>query len=865
MGITGSTDIGNGLLTLTVDHDPTSVATDAPAGSIIIDSNAKRWKKLDDGSTTNVEPMDVGVDLTVTQAGHGFSDPSSSVTVIRHNGSSWVKAQADSAANAESCWVVTKVISANIFIAKKVGNVDITGWGLSAGTVYFLDPDTAGAITSSKTTTVGEVQLAVITAHTTTEGEILDMPPLLLSGHVSSTLNHTIWVAKNGNDGSGTGDITAPYLTIKYALSTITDNDASNRYTVFVCPGVYTEDNPIAMKSYVDVVAVSGANTVNIVASNTGSNLIVGATVSEINGFVLSGTATAALVYMATANGAFVCRKITFVDAQTGVLMNQATASGVVCYACVGWTTPITGSITTLFSCTAGSLVAWDTYIVLDADIDTIAKADGANANVSFAGFSSTSTNVVNGLHVLNGGTIQVTAARILNATYGIRIGSGGGNVTGDNTWIESDTYDLWTENGGAVVHGNSLNLSRDKLNLYDYENIYFFGHDDFTHSFRVVQNMQVGQDGVGNKLNVGEGGQYLYHTKIKTYNGSTYADIDNGDPISFPNTSVNTAIYFGDTEPIPFYGLGYLMGATPINLGSGAIVWEYYDGGTSSWLAFDTLNTLSDHSDTQAGASFTGSNNKRYTVRLDQDVEPGTGVSESSSSATGWTTTTVDGDSGYWVRCRISSAITTSPVFSYPRMKGNYSEFRTNGTRAFHGEARGATRAVADQGVNRGSALDEPLSVSANIDFAFAENELANGSTDILYFKILITEEMDTSCGIKVIFELCTEQSPSGADETAKLHFYSAHMKEGGTFDGTAGEVEQAFDFVASDGDDAYLSQRITMVDRVDISTLVPGDVVYAILKRLSSESGDDLDGDVFLSNLFYEYRSWQQGSNYE
>lgn len=55
MTITGTTDIGNGLLVVTVDHDPLAVATDAPAGSIIVNANGDHFRKLDSGATTNID------------------------------------------------------------------------------------------------------------------------------------------------------------------------------------------------------------------------------------------------------------------------------------------------------------------------------------------------------------------------------------------------------------------------------------------------------------------------------------------------------------------------------------------------------------------------------------------------------------------------------------------------------------------------------------------------------------------------------------------------------------------------------------------------------------------------------------------
>jgi len=127
---------------------------------------------------------DLGTLVTVTQVGHGFTDPTSSVCVVRHNGSQWVKAQANLPENAEAIWVVIEVVSADVFKIKKVGQIDITGWGLTAGTVYFLDPDTAGAITSTKPSTTGDIVVAVLYTHTVTEGELLHLIGYLVTSTV---------------------------------------------------------------------------------------------------------------------------------------------------------------------------------------------------------------------------------------------------------------------------------------------------------------------------------------------------------------------------------------------------------------------------------------------------------------------------------------------------------------------------------------------------------------------------------------------------------------------------------------------------------------------------------------------------------
>lgn len=58
MSILGTTDLGNGKLLVTVDHDPTATATDCPTGSMIVNVTSGQWyRKRDDGSTTNVRDI----------------------------------------------------------------------------------------------------------------------------------------------------------------------------------------------------------------------------------------------------------------------------------------------------------------------------------------------------------------------------------------------------------------------------------------------------------------------------------------------------------------------------------------------------------------------------------------------------------------------------------------------------------------------------------------------------------------------------------------------------------------------------------------------------------------------------------------
>jgi hypothetical protein len=113
--------------------------------------------------------------LTVVQATHGFA----AKDVIRLSGSTWIKAQADSLANAREVGLVTEVVDANTF--KVLSHGYTTGLsGLTAGSVYYLSPTTAGLLTTTEPTASGQVTAVIFIADTTTSGFVMSQRPLLV-------------------------------------------------------------------------------------------------------------------------------------------------------------------------------------------------------------------------------------------------------------------------------------------------------------------------------------------------------------------------------------------------------------------------------------------------------------------------------------------------------------------------------------------------------------------------------------------------------------------------------------------------------------------------------------------------------------
>ena len=108
--------------------------------------------------------------LAVFKVSHGFAVGD----LIRHNGTAFVKAQADSLVNAEVIGIVSTVSDANNFILTTNGLVSGMS-GLTAGALHYLSPTTAGAFTTTEPTGTGEVSKPVLLAFNTTNAVFYNM------------------------------------------------------------------------------------------------------------------------------------------------------------------------------------------------------------------------------------------------------------------------------------------------------------------------------------------------------------------------------------------------------------------------------------------------------------------------------------------------------------------------------------------------------------------------------------------------------------------------------------------------------------------------------------------------------------------
>jgi hypothetical protein len=146
----------------------------------------------------------------IEQVAHGFL----AGNIVRYDKASaiWVKAQADSEANAAGAVQVSLKISDDFFYYTQVGTTyDLTSQVFVTGDTYWLSPTTAGELTNVKPTAVGQVELECFKATGTDKGLFWGgAGQLVQSGSLfqwNTVAINTVMASNNGYITSGAGNI----------------------------------------------------------------------------------------------------------------------------------------------------------------------------------------------------------------------------------------------------------------------------------------------------------------------------------------------------------------------------------------------------------------------------------------------------------------------------------------------------------------------------------------------------------------------------------------------------------------------------------------------------------------------------------
>lgn len=148
-----------------------------------------------------------------------------------------------------------------------------------------------------------------------------------VGGYPGGPVTNAIYVAKSGDDTNGDGSYSNPYLTIAKALSMVTSPSETNRWLIYVMPGIYLEVL-LTVPDFTSVVGTSigsvviEPDTANHHIFNLGNNCEVSFLTARNAGTGYAAFTSTSLI----TDEWFLLHKVSIYDCDIGILVDAASA-----------------------------------------------------------------------------------------------------------------------------------------------------------------------------------------------------------------------------------------------------------------------------------------------------------------------------------------------------------------------------------------------------------------------------------------------------------------------------------------------------------------------------------------------------------
>lgn len=672
-----------------------------------------------------------------------------------------------------------------------------------------------------------------------------------------ANISNVIWVAKNGNDTTGDGSFHNPYLTVGQANTSITDSSSTNPYIINIAPGMYTEA-PITIKDYVSIRSVGGDFSVYIIASNASSPLLTTGNSCLIESLVLSGTTSSSLISSSQAFSIVTLRNVSFYNAQIGVDISAGT---VVADQLATVPVPFT-SVGTVFNVTTGYLLAHSFNSALGSTATTIFYANGSNATIQInaTGLQGTATN---GLYANNGGTIAFSTYACINCTNAIRANNTS-IISGVVPYFDNTiTKHIYVEDLSSVVQVQGGQLNTDRLDYpAGYQGDILFMNSLGKDLLVFHSKVSIGRANKGRDLDIGRGDPYTDEmvvyttdsTATSTTDGGNITDVttaaasSSGSTFSFQGVAANHTILFSTeksdtTDTLQTEALRFSQTTAAVEITKRSFALEYWNG--SAWTELTVMTTEKDNLYRYANEIFIRANSQEDVFfPLPSD----------------WAKKTINTKNLYWLRFRITDALTTAPVFEQFQIGTSRCRFSSNGLQALYGRAR-YRQVVSSAGNTFGESggvtnTTTPVGsggIPTGWDHAI-KNSTMNGAGDAIYIQASIPRGLCTSCPIKVEVNYTVRTSGASTDGSLIISVLPVEVTGVMEADPAGGSVPVARTLANTETLTAKQAQTSTRSiqldtdnkiiciesDDIDISNYYEGDMIVIRIEYDDTGSGD-------------------------
>ena len=710
----------------------------------------------------------------------------------------------------------------------------------------------------------------------TLSGPYIDPGTKVINYQIDST--PYIYLGNQSNEIHISTETQSQYNTI---IAAIAANNIPN--TIFLLhPGTYVENNPITLPTGCALRAIGHSENTFIVAQNTNQTLLNLGLMTEVVGITFEGATGGTGIYLdctlSGGMGKFSAVMECFVkNCYVGLESDGKNGSGAIdtLYVREIVISPTTMSLSKGVYCHSSGLVTGaglsisgvPGYFTIN---DAIYCSDpGSKVAISVTSIWYCS----NGLTLDNGADSEFALLTCKNNNVGILIGPDGNTTRLSVNSVEikhSTTYDISIQATNATMEIHSGAVENFILN--NPNNIVINAKYHIIRYGNTYQSMTgdilFGNIDAPTKLYVGEGHFNIDGVVILSGNNSetgTWVNNTSAALTAIPNTfsmfqstTAGNCLYVGSTKNIPGVELD-IVTATSSTTNLYDVIWEYFDG--TNWDQINIMQTSFSKPYTNLTSnclSYVGYFNIRFGI----------------TTATSMASTTINGFTAYWVRCRIVNALSSIPILQFVKIHPNSTLTDNDGFIEYFGNSR-TIQLLPISFLSTKSSSTTPSSqslyLSSDIGIDYTQNMFATGVFTRIALLIGIPRNFDTSFPLKLSLLFIGDSNTSGTVQwTVRWTFINStsnvyHLSSSAPTTATnESNMIQNSTISAADTNNKqnfllYLNQLMSNPPTDDIN------LCWIAIERnaVSGNTNDTYPGNVSIVDIKAYYICWSNGGH--
>jgi hypothetical protein len=627
-----------------------------------------------------------------------------------------------------------------------------------------------------------------------------------------------------------------------------------------IYPGIYIENNPLIVPEGIVIIGKAGrAPFVKIIPINADIVFDVQGDVS-IKNIMILGSENATIGINCSVPGTVITvEKTVVMGCATGMLFDGA---GILINVLTSAAVAIAGQSVNigihLKNGVSGNLNIANSMKGNDPDPFAIGLlAEGASTNIFLV--SSRFSGTVIGLHAIDNANVDVLSSEFKNCGVGVDIAGGSAVIINGGIFI-NNIQDIDVHDTISTLNLSSASLDKGKITYPKNSDtrLAYFNIANVNPGFTIEGGLTVGNINQPTTSTFGEGGSSVLNMSVLTFEvtGNTFTDVtvDAENPAStsftaFPELAANSSLYMGRNSK--FWGcLTDVVGA--ITLGAGTLVFEYYNG---AWTPFDIMVT-------QAEELFISYAQQSFTQIEQQQIRFGRIQND-------WVETSIFSINKYWIRIRIVSAITISPILQLVKLHSSSTQINSSGFTEYFGKARAIKQIPYDINISQAansSPSNQDIYLSDNLNFGNIENQFVNNIIDRTGMKFYLPPEIDTSFSINMVWSWFTKATGGNIQWTIRWGYVTTNDQVH-TTTAEAPPIwynEQSLTIIETVP--AVLRELKTSNINISIPNMVarqgsglPQDILVVTIER--NGSSDSSTSDVVMMQIAPFYHAWCNG----